>query len=305
MYVSRLLTLGAAVALAIACGARSGPDAGDDVAPVSEPLSVFVVNYPLQYFAERIGGDLVDVQFPMTGAGDPAHWSPDPETVAAYQGADLILLNGAGYARWIDQATLPISRIVDTSASFRSEYIPLEGAVTHSHGPEGAHEHTGWASTTWLDPTLAVEQARAVAHALIAKQPVYEAIFNERFIALEADLRALDQRQSAAASGLTGTTLVFSHPVYQYFQRRYDLAGASMHWEPDESPDLDELRHLLEAQPRWLIWESDPLPDTISRLESMGVVSVVYDPCAAAPTTGDFMTVMQANAAALERIAGG
>ena len=33
-------------------------------------LSVFVVNYPLKYFAERIGRNLVDVQFPAPGDED-------------------------------------------------------------------------------------------------------------------------------------------------------------------------------------------------------------------------------------------
>ena len=34
-----------------------------------------------------------------------------------YQGADLILLNGATYAKWIDRVTLPASKLVDTSAA--------------------------------------------------------------------------------------------------------------------------------------------------------------------------------------------
>jgi len=32
----------------------------------------------------------------------------------------------------------------------------------HTHGPEGEHAHENLASTTWLDPILAVEQARAI-----------------------------------------------------------------------------------------------------------------------------------------------
>ena len=78
-----------------------------------------------------------------------------------------------------------------------------------------------------------------------------------------------------------------------------------MHWEPDKAADIGELDRLLAARPRWLVWESEPLPDTITQLESMGVTSVVYDPCATAPESGDFMIVMAANAAALESIAGG
>ena len=61
------------------------------------PLSVYVVNYPLQYFAERIGGPDVRVVFPAPADGDPAFWKPSPEQIAAYQKADLILLNGASY----------------------------------------------------------------------------------------------------------------------------------------------------------------------------------------------------------------
>ena len=49
------------------------------------PLSVYVVNYPLQYFAERIGGPDVRVVFPAPADGDPAFWKPSPEQIAAYQ----------------------------------------------------------------------------------------------------------------------------------------------------------------------------------------------------------------------------
>ena len=45
------------------------------------------------------------------------------------------------------------------SAGFADRYIEGE-TYTHSHGPGGDHEHGELAFTTWLDPTLAVEQAR-------------------------------------------------------------------------------------------------------------------------------------------------
>ena len=37
---------------------------------------IYVVNYPLQYFTERIGKDLVDVHFPVPDNVDPAFWVP-------------------------------------------------------------------------------------------------------------------------------------------------------------------------------------------------------------------------------------
>ncbi len=164
-------------------------------------LSVYVVNYPLQYFAERIGGETSTVVFPAPADEDPAYWSPDPDVIAAYQGADLILLNGAGYAAWVQRASLPEARLVDTSAGFRDQLIPLEEGVTHSHGPQGAHTHTGKAFTTWLDPSLAILQARAVRDAFAKARPDREAAFQQGFEALEADLRDLDQRLTSRGGG--------------------------------------------------------------------------------------------------------
>ena len=81
------------------CG-RSGPESAPEApaeptaAQTTEALSVYTVNYPLQYLAERIGGDLVEVIFPAPDDVDPAYWAPSPEEIAGYQQADLILLNG-------------------------------------------------------------------------------------------------------------------------------------------------------------------------------------------------------------------
>jgi len=140
-------------------------------------LKVYTVNYPLQYFAERIGSDFVDVSFPAPAEGDPAFWKPGADVIAAYQKADLILLNGASYAKWVERVSLPTSKLVDTSTSFRDRTIVIENAVVHTHGPEGAHSHAGTAFTTWIDPTLAVEQARAIRDALTAARPEHEASF--------------------------------------------------------------------------------------------------------------------------------
>jgi len=289
-----------------ACGGDP-TEVSPPVEETTESISVYTVNYPLAYFAERIGGDEVEVVFPAPAGEDPAFWSPDAKTIAAYQGADLILLNGAGYAKWVERATLPTSRLVDTSDGFADRYIELTDTVTHSHGPEGEHEHGGWAFTTWLDPTLAVEQARAVAAALQVRLPESTTAINDRLATLEADLTALDNRLAAAADAIEDHPLLFSHPVYQYLIHRYDLNGRQLHWEPDEAPDghmWSELEHLVDRHAaKWMLWEGEPLDETVTALGARGISSIVFSPCAMDPAEGDWMTVMTANAAALESIA--
>ena len=291
--------------------AGCGGDKSGKTAPIAEettpPLVVYTVNYPLAYFAERIGGDLVEVVFPTPADEDPAFWSPGADTIAAYQGADLIFLNGAGYAKWVDRATLPSSRLVDTGAAFADRLIEMESVTTHSHGPEGEHEHGGWAFTTWLDPTLAIQQAQAVAAAITALRPEQEMEIKARMEELESDLLNLDERLSLAANVIGDTPLVFSHPVYQYLIRRYELNGVEVHWEPDEIPDghaWDHLEDQLESYPaRWMLWEGEPLEKTVTDLEDLGIGSLLFDPSGNTPETGDYLTVMDANAGALEIIA--
>jgi zinc transport system substrate-binding protein len=176
--------------------------------------------------------------------------------------------------------------------------------VTHTHGPAGAHAHEGTAFTTWLDPTLAIEQARATEQALSRARPQHAESFDPNLAKLEADLRALDERLAALAQRIGDTPLLFSHPVYQYLIRRYELNARSLHWEPLEPPDdamFAELDALLDAHPaRWMIWEGVPLPATVRALRARGVDSLVFDPGANTPAEGDFLTVMEDNARTLE-----
>lgn len=280
----------------------------DPVAESMEPLSVFVVNYPLGYFAERIGGDLVRVSFPAPADEDPAYWAPGPEVVVEYQRADLILLNGVGYAKWLERATLPAGKLVNTSAGFEDRWIPLEEGPVHTHGLQGEHSHKGYAFTTWLDPQLAIEQARAIGEALVGKLPGYEAQIQTSLDALIVDLQQLDSVLESETRSFGDQPLLFSHPVYQYFVARYGLNARAVHWEPREEPSgeqLQELRSILADHPaRWMIWEAEPLAATVQHLQELGIESVVYEPGANRPGGGDLLTVMQANAVALRSIDG-
>ena len=88
--------------------------------------TVYTVNYPLQYFAQSIAGNKVNIVFPMKAAGDPAFWQPPEQVILEYQKADLILLNGANYAKWQKTASLPMSKLVNTSKAFNSDYIKIK-----------------------------------------------------------------------------------------------------------------------------------------------------------------------------------
>jgi zinc transport system substrate-binding protein len=270
------------------------------------PLNVYVVNYPLKYFAGRIGGDHVRVEFPIPVDVDPAYWTPDLSEISAFQRADLILLNGVGYAKWVAKVSLPQSKIVDTSKGFMDRYITTKEVLTHSHGAAGEHAHEALAFTTWLDFELAARQAEAIAAAMGRKRPELKDTFQNNYKSLAADLRRLDQDIRAIVSKNPAKPLTVSHPVYDYFARRYGLNIVSLNWEPDQVPDDSQLRELkgilTRHQAQWMIWEGEPVKASVDKLKTFGVDSLVFDPCGNKPAQGDFMMVMRRNIENLRKV---
>jgi zinc transport system substrate-binding protein len=266
---------------------------------------VLTANYPLQYFAQRIAGDVADVRFLAPKDEDPAFWQPDDAAIGAFQNADLILMNGAMYSKWADKVTLPESKVVDTSAAFANNFIIVQSAATHSHGPGGEHSHSGTAFTTWIDFKQAALQARAVHDALITLVPDAKEAMQKNFAALKDDLDELNDRMSALSRRLAQHPLVASHPVYQYLSRRYGMNLQSVLWEPETVPDekaIDDLKGILAGhRARWMIWEAEPAKESVEKLAALGLQSVVFDPCGNVPDSGDFMTVMKANVEAMEK----
>jgi zinc transport system substrate-binding protein len=271
------------------------------------PLSVYVVNEPLRWLAERVGGSAVEVHFPAPAEGDPAHWIPTVEEIAGYQSADLILLNGAGYAGWTAYAALPRRALVDTSAALSERLIEQREGPVHQHGPGGATDHGALRFTLWLDPTLASEQARAIAGAFGKSRPEHAASFERNLAGVAEELALLDAELGVAASGLDGAPVLFSHPVYDYLVRRYELNARSLHWEPDVLPDaaaLADLDALLATHPAQLIfWEGEPLPKTRELLAQRGLESIVFSPCGNR-CAEDWLATMHSNAARMRAAAG-
>jgi len=282
-----------------ACG-----DEQREVSVVSDEMpQIFAVNYPIAYFAEVLAADDAVISFPAPAGIDPAYWQPNVDTILAYQRADRILLNGAGYARWVRQISLPQQRLIDTGAAYAKDLIEAETGLAHSHGPEGVRDHGEFVFTTWLDLGLAQQQVAAISAAMRDLMPANSAIIAERASRLSLELAEIDRLLVRATAKLRGVPILFSHPVYQYLERRYQLNGRSVHWEPDAMPTIAQwqaLEDILAEHPaRFMLWEDEPLPLVRNRLSAMGLSMIVYRTLGNRLAQSDFLSVMRANVDAL------
>ncbi len=297
-----LVLLGAAVIATLGCSPPETAEPGETGAVVS----VFATFYPTTYFARRIGGDRVDVQCPLPDDADPVFWTPPAEVLSKMQQADMIVINGAGFEKWISKVSLPYSKIVDTCNSLNDELLRFDGNITHSHGPAGEHSHEGIDGHTWLDPHHANKQAEAIHRRLAKLRPAYAEQFQANLVALTADLDALDKSLRNLSDQLKEQHLLSSHPAYNYLRHRYDWKLTNIVLDGQAMPDdqtLAELRAAVkEHDPHIILWEQAPSDEIAALLaEQFRLKSVVFQPCEHAPTSeDDYLTVMRRNIDALK-----
>jgi zinc transport system substrate-binding protein len=267
---------------------------------------VYTSFYPTTYFAQRIGGDHVKVVCPLPADADPAFWMPDAEAIAAYQRADLIVFNGATFEKWPVKVSLPRARILETAKPLAGELIEIEDAVTHSHGPGGAHTHGDIDGHTWIDPVNAKLQAQQIADAFARTWPVHADAFKSNMAALAADLDKLDAHFKQVSEKLGNRTLLCAHPAYNYAARRYGWQVVNFHLDLDIAPDEEQLAKIAKARAdhgaRIMIWESEPLEETKTLLrERIQLESIVFAPAESLDESdraagANYLTIMHANA---------
>jgi ABC-type Zn uptake system ZnuABC Zn-binding protein ZnuA len=227
-------------------------EAGADADSFAMVLEVFATTRPLCYLVTELAQELAECE---VLAPDAESYRPTPERIVEIGDADLIVVNGLGLEPWLEGASLPVSRVVEASATV--DPIELE-AVTHSHGPEGDHSHRETDPRAWLDPLSFARQADEIAAALARVLPEHQATIEQRRIDLEARLGALvaDSRQrleSAIGPGSKGDASSFelaslsSH--LRYFSRALGF-GMKEFLPDDEGPGLSD--HDLEHLVNWI-----------------------------------------------------
>ncbi|WP_400082708.1 metal ABC transporter substrate-binding protein [Yoonia sp. R78084] len=263
---------------------------------------VVAVNYPLQYFAERLVGDAAEVIFPVPADVDPSFWRPSIADISTIQSADLILLNGAGFATWVDRVSLPRAKVANTTTAIEDQFIRTE-SITHSHGDGDEHSHEGLASYTWLDPMLAIAQAEAVAAAITARGIAPDDAVATRLDALRADLAELDRQATGAFDGMQDIAMIATHPRYQYLAQRYGLSISSLEWEagamPTDAEQADLVALATQTGAQVLIWEAAPPAEAFAVAAELGLANIVFPTLAQGV---DDQTYMQAIANALTAI---
>lgn len=226
---------------------RSKNQTPDEPQNISGPVRIAAICYPLQYFADRIGGNLVEVSLMVDRSNQSAR--PTSDDVQKWSQADLILLNGGESPGWLQTVSFPDRKTVDVTSTIRSDLISMAEGFTHRHGPQGPKLQEMTVLETWLDFQLCVKQALVIRDALIKIRPGQSDQFNKNHATFEKELIDLDQKMRKACGFLQGKTVVADGPQYSYLAHRYGFKIAIV--KPPVKVDLSGGDFPREDLERW------------------------------------------------------
>lgn len=250
----------ASLSLALAaCGNEESETAKETTGSNSDALTVYTTIYPLEYFAERIGGDTVEVESMVPAGADEHTYEPTSKTMLELAEADLFLYNGLGLEPFADKVVETLSSEGVTSVGV-GEQVDIELDHDHIHEEahteeahsseveEDEHDHGGVDPHVWIDPALAEQMAEVVKKELVAINPDEEALYNKNYEAFAAELEQLDEDFHTMADAAAHKEILVSHAAYGYWEESYDIEQLSVAGlSPTDEPSQKELKELADT----------------------------------------------------------
>jgi zinc transport system substrate-binding protein len=291
MILMRMMLVLVLLAALTGCGAMADEDTGR--------VRVATGFYPLEYVAERVGGDLVDVDNLTQPGAEPHDLELTVKETVAIARADVVVYE-RGFQPAVDAG---VEQGTEGVALDASEIVDLEPVAGR---PDETDPHF------WHDPLRLAKLADAVAVELGRADPGHRATYRANARDLVADLEALDRDFATGLARCERHTIVTSHDAFGYLAR-YDLrvepiTGLSPDAEPTPA-DLGRLQELIREQGITTVFSERLVsPKTADTLAAdLGIRSAVLDPIEGlsdASAGEDYLSLMRANLTALERANG-
>ncbi|MFG3245445.1 zinc ABC transporter substrate-binding protein [Streptomyces sp. NPDC048187] len=318
----RISGIAVTAATALGLGTLTACSSDGSGAGNTDKFDVVASFYPMQYLAEQIGGDHVNVTTLTEPGQEPHDLELSAKQTAQMGEADAVLyLKSLQPA--VDEAIgqSDVKTKIDAASLTKLED---HGNVEHDHGgEEHADEHAEEEHSeggehaldphVWLDPVKYAEIARGVAESFEKADPDHADDYRKNAEALAKKLSGLD---TAFKNGLAKTdSKVFftNHAAFGYLAERYGLTQEAINGlDPESEPSPARIKELQEEAKAdgvtTVFYEtlvSDKTAKTLAK--DAGLKTDVLDPLEGITDKSegeDYVGVMESNLKALETALG-
>lgn len=163
----------------------------------------------------------------------------------AIEGAELVVISGAGLEEFLEEALGSAACVVDASTGAQL----LEGGCHHhDHDDEEHHDHHHEMDAhIWLSPRCAMTMAQNICDGLCSQYPQYSQVFQQNLTALLARLEALDAYARDNLSALSTHEIITFHDGFAYLAHEYGIEILeAIEEESGAEASAQELIHLVE-----------------------------------------------------------
>lgn len=224
-----------------ACGANKESGASQNK---NGKLKIYTTVYPLQYFAERIGGNHVEVSSIYPPGSNEHTFEPTQKDMMNVANADYFFYIGLGLEGFVANTKKSLQdenvQFVETTANVSKNKL----AVSTGHEDEGTtaehdHSHGDVDPHVWLSPIISQDLALSIKNTLVKAQPKNKAEFERNYQSLIKDLKGLDKDFKTMAGQVNTKTFFVSHAAFGYLAGTYGLdeisvAGLNSQDEPSQ-----------------------------------------------------------------------
>ncbi|MFD9792178.1 metal ABC transporter substrate-binding protein [Streptomyces sp. NPDC059070] len=277
-------------------------------------LDVVASFYPMQYLAERIGGDHVAVRNLTKPGVEPHDLELSPRQTASLGEADLVVyLKGiqpavdkavaqSGAKHTVDAATL--TALEDHGTEVGHDH---EGEEHHGDSEAGADPHV------WLDPVKYAEVAKGVGKALAKADPGHAADYEKNTATVVKNLGTLNEKFAAGLKTTATRTFITTHSAFGYLAERYGLVQEGIAGiDPEAEPSPARVRELQSIAKKdhvnTVFFETLASDKTARTLAGdTGLRTDVLDPLEGITDKSkgaDYLQVMESNLTALQKALG-
>lgn len=232
-----------------------------------EKVQIYTTVYPLQYFAERIGGESVHVSSIYPAGANEHTFEPTQKDMMALADADLFFYIGLGLEGFVENAKKTLAdeevNMIATVDAISDEQLEEEATSTDSHDHEHesessedhsheGHDHGDIDPHVWMSPKISQSLALSIKDSLVEISPGQQETFEKNYDELVSDLQQLDADFEEMAHNAPNKTFFVSHSAFGYIANTYGLeqlavAGLNSQDEPSQK-ELTKLIDLAEEK---------------------------------------------------------
>ncbi|WP_088072148.1 metal ABC transporter substrate-binding protein [Gottfriedia luciferensis] len=225
-------------------------------------LVIYTTIFPLQDFAEKIGGKYVEVHSIYPTGVDSHDFEPTSKQIVKIANSDLFVYNGAGMEPFADKIkdTLENNHVAILEATKNVDLIKSNEEEVHDN-----EEHHDVDPHVWLDPTRAKIEAENIKNELVKLMPKNKQYFESNYDKIDGQFDKLDSEFSHLISHSQRKDIVVSHAAYGYWEQHYGIkqipiTGLSPTQEPSQKDLKKVVDFVKEHNVKYILFETFATP---------------------------------------------